>query len=72
MFYFFQRGSELLQCEVREAVDGTGFEIVIHEGTRERLEHHPTTDQVHRRWIELQQEFVTAGWWGPVTQDGRG
>ena len=72
VFYFFHRGSNLLQCEVRPALNDDGFEILINDGARERLEHHRTSEEVHRRWLELQEQFTNEGWWGPATQDGRG
>ena len=73
MFYFFKRGAETVQCEVRAASDGPGYEIVIIEpdGT-ERVERFATSEQVHGRWLELHRRFEHEGWWGPATQDGRG
>jgi hypothetical protein len=73
VFYFFKRGNETVQCEVRSALDGPGFEIVIIErdGTK-RLEKFATSEQVHSRWLELHKNFEHEGWWGPATQDGRG
>jgi hypothetical protein len=73
VFYFFKRGTDTVQCEVRSAVHGPGYEIVITEASGiERLEHYATSDQVHKRWIELHKSFEHEGWWGPATQDGRG
>ncbi len=73
MFYFFTRGAETVQCEVRARAEELGFEIVITEADgRERFERFDTSDQVHARWIELHQGFERDGWWGPTTQDGRG
>ena len=73
MFYFFQKGPETVQCEVRSSPDGLGYEILITEANGvERLEHFATSDQVHRRWVELHRRFESEGWWGPATQDGRG
>jgi hypothetical protein len=73
MFYFFSRGKQTLRCEVRPAIDGDGYEIVVtdHDGS-ERVEYHPTSDEVHRRWLQLHDQFSHDGWKGPVTQDGRG
>jgi hypothetical protein len=73
MFYFFQRGDDLMRCEVRGAGDGVGYEICITErdGT-ERIERLATSEQVHERWLELHSTFEREGWYGPVTQDGRG
>jgi hypothetical protein len=73
VFYFFQRGPDTVQCEVRAATNGPGYEIVITEPTGvERVEHYSTSEQVHKRWIELHKRFEHEGWWGPATQDGRG
>jgi hypothetical protein len=73
VFYFFQRGPETVQCEVRSAAEGSGFEIVITEpGGAQRLEAFQTSDEVHTRWVELHKRFEDEGWWGPATQDGRG
>ena len=45
MFYFFQRGAEFLQCEIR-GDDTSGYEIVITEPKRpERRESFPTSDE---------------------------
>lgn len=64
MFYFFHKGPQYLRCEIREA--GTGFVIAITDpsGT-ERVEYLPTSEAVHDRWLELQQQFTADGWWGP-------
>ena len=73
MFYFFKRGSETVQCEVRPAANGAGFEIVITDPKGvERIERFATSEQVHDRWMELHKQFELEGWWGPSTQDGRG
>ena len=73
MFYFFRRGDETVQCEVRATSDGPGFEIVITGSDgKERFERFATSEQVHARWLELHDTFQRDGWWGPSTQDGRG
>lgn len=73
MFYFFQRGKDTVQCEVRAATDGPGFEIVVTEPDgAERVETFATSEEVHTRWLELHKRFADEGWWGPATQDGRG
>ena len=69
MFYFFQRGAEFLQCEIR-GDDTSGYEIVITEPKRpERRESFPTSDEAYKRWVELQDSLVSAGWWGPHGRD---
>lgn len=73
MFYFFQRGPDLLRCEVRRAMDDDGYEIsIIDRDGKERIEHLPTSEEVHQRWLELHKGFENDGWKGPFTQDGRG
>lgn len=73
MFYFFRRGDETAQCEVRATSDGPGFEIIITGSDgKERFERFATSEQVHARWLELHDTFQRDGWWGPSTQDGRG
>jgi hypothetical protein len=69
MFYFFQRGAEFLQCEIR-GDDASGYEIVITEPKRpERREAFPTSQEAYDRWVQLQDTLVTAGWWGPHGRD---
>lgn len=73
MFYFFHRGTDLLRCEVRASAEGDGYEIcVIDNSGKERIERLPTSDAVHRRWLELHKTFEHDGWRGPITSDGRG
>jgi hypothetical protein len=69
VFYFFQRGEEFLQCEIR-GDDATGYEIVITEPKRpERRESFPTSHEAYARWVQLQDSLVSAGWWGPHGRD---
>jgi hypothetical protein len=73
VFYFFKRGTETLRCEVRSAPDGPGYEIVIVQPNgKEMTERLHTSEEVHKRWLELHEKFQQEGWWGPATQDGRG
>ncbi len=72
MFYFFKRGTDSVQCEVRAAQEGPGYRIVITtQDGNERLEHFESSAQVHARWLQLHDTFQRDGWWGPSTQDGR-
>ena len=69
MFYFFQRGSDFLQCEIK-GDDGAGYEIVISEPKRpERREAFATSAEAYERWLQLQERLVTEGWWGPHGRD---
>jgi len=69
MFYFFQRGPDFLQCEIR-GDDATGYEIVISEPKRpERREAFGTSAEAYERWLQLQERLVAEGWWGPHGRD---
>jgi hypothetical protein len=69
MFYFFQRGSDFLQCEIR-GDDNKGYEIVITEPKRaERREQFATSTEAYERWLQLQEALVAEGWWGPHGRD---
>ena len=73
MLYFFKRGNETVQCEVRSEAEGPGYEIVItDQAGNVTVEHFNTSEQVHERWLQLHRRFENDGWWGPATQDGRG
>ncbi len=73
MFYFCQSGKETVRSEVRAAMGGPGFEIVVTESDdAERVETFATSEEVHTRWLEWHRRFADQGWWGPATQDGRG
>lgn len=64
MFYFFSRGPEYLRCEIRESGDGFVITVTDPNG-RERVEQFATSDAAHVRWLQLQDQFTAAGWWGP-------
>jgi hypothetical protein len=69
MFYFFQRGPDFLQCEIR-GDDAMGYEIVISEPKRpERHEAFATSAEAYERWLQLQERLVAEGWWGPHGRD---
>ena len=69
VFYFFQRGSEFLQCEIR-GDEAAGYEIVISEPKRpERREQFATSSAAYERWLQLQEALVAEGWWGPHGRD---
>jgi len=71
MFYFFQRGSQYLRCEVRCAPNSAiDYEIeIVEPGAEPRVEQYPSSALVYKRWLELQEQFQQAGWWGPTGRD---
>ena len=64
MFYFFQRGSEYIRCEIN-AADGNFVIIVTNPDGTTRTEYLPDSDAAHGRFTELEAAFRSAGWWGP-------
>jgi hypothetical protein len=72
VFYFFKKGRDTITCEVRASASGAGYDIVVTEpGGGVRTETHPTSEAVHKRWLELLERYQRDGWWGPHIQDGR-
>lgn len=66
MFYFFEKNRQHLQCEIQTTNVPDAFAIVMTEPGGQVRTHYVTgSDEVHRRWRQLQQELTTAGWWGP-------
>ena len=69
MFYFFQKGTAYLRCELRPLSDGS-CEMLIEEPNRaERTEQFPTSQQAQQRWIDLQAEYNVGGWSGPFGRE---
>jgi hypothetical protein len=70
VFYFFRRESATVTCEMRPSATGAGFDIVIVEpGKPVVTEHFVRSEDVHKRWQELQERFKGEGWWGPTVSD---
>ena len=69
MFYFFQRGREFLQCELR-GDDAAGYEIVVTDPRQvEQRELFTTASAAYDRWLQLQDSLLAEGWWGPHGRD---
>lgn len=67
VFYFFKREHATVTCEMRPSGTGAGFDIIIMQpGQPVATEHFNTSEEVHRRWLELQERFKGEGWWGPT------
>jgi hypothetical protein len=70
MFYFFERESAYVRCELRSAAVGRATELrVTEDGQPERVEQYPTWDQADLRWRELQAQFQADGWTGPMGRE---
>jgi hypothetical protein len=69
VFYFFQRGTDFVRCEI-SGDDQSGYRITITEPNgAERTETFETGDAAHARWLEIQEQFKGNGWWGPHGRD---
>ena len=65
VFYFFQRGSEFVRCEIG-GDQKAGYRVIITEpGGEERIEMFTTSAEAHARFLEIQEKLQTEGWWGP-------
>ena len=69
MFYFFQKGSNYLRCEILSSTTGS-FELVVTEPNgHERREPFTTAPDAQRRWEELQRELKSEDWLGPFGRE---
>ena len=65
MFYFFQRGPDFVRCEI-SGDEASGYTVVVTEPDgRERIESFTNSDAAHARWLEIQEQLKSEGWWGP-------
>lgn len=63
MLWFLERHSEVLICEIRQAPDGSQFELVISApGMPERVERFDEPSALLERWLACQQELRVMGW----------
>jgi hypothetical protein len=70
VFYFFEKNKQYLQCEIQTTHVPDAFAIVMTEpGGKVRTHYVMGSEEVHRRWRQLQEELTTAGWWGPHGRD---
>jgi hypothetical protein len=68
MFYFFQRGADYIRCEINEA-DGDFVIIITDPNGLTRMERLPDSTAAHTRFLEIQADFHSSGWWGPHGRD---
>lgn len=66
MFCFFEKERHYIRCEVRNTSVADTFVIVLTEPDGKVRTHYITgSNNVHRRWRELEMELTAAGWSGP-------
>jgi hypothetical protein len=65
VFYFFQRGPDFVRCEINGG-PGSGYRIVVTQPDgKERTEDFSSSDAAHARFLEIQEQLRSEGWWGP-------
>ena len=71
MFYFFERESQYVRCEVRLAPGALeACELVVSEnGEPERIELYPDWKSAEARWQELRARLAADGWKGPLGRE---
>jgi hypothetical protein len=62
MIHFFTRGSQTRSCELRLDGDGTGYELVVTEGSHERAERFHAMGRLLAREHELFAAWRALGW----------
>ena len=62
MIYFFRRGAESISCETRINADGDGYELLITEQRKQRIEPFATVADMLAREHELLQAWRAQGW----------
>ena len=62
MLYFLRRGTDAMSCETRLNPDGPGFQLVITENTRERIEDFEELSELLTREHELLKGWRALGW----------
>ena len=63
MIWFFHRGPDRLQYEIREADGPVGYELVVrHPDGTQRIERFPDSVRLLERSLELQRSLVSDGW----------
>lgn len=66
MIWFYERRGRHLRCEVREAVEGDRYELVITDPHgNERVETFSDSKALTRRSRQLEDQWFTEGWDGP-------
>ncbi len=70
MIWFFTReGHDRRSCETRLAFDGNGYELVVREGDRMRIERFHELGSLLARQQELLLAWQSLGWQGLPDRD---
>jgi hypothetical protein len=64
---FFSRAEGVIRCEVRPAMDGQGYELVIDRPDSAVLvERFSGAEDLNRRWVDVEGRLLRQGWRGPA------
>ena len=67
MFYFYEKETALLQCEVRNTDVPDTFAIVLTEiDGRVRTHYVKGSNAAHRLWRAIETQLRATGWTGPI------
>lgn len=62
MVWFFQRGAERRFCETRLGADGTGYELIVNDGSGSHSEHFAELPKLLSREHEVLSAWRAQGW----------
>jgi hypothetical protein len=67
--YFFSRGDEFIQCEIRPGAPH--MLALVKPGEPKAVEWHGTSESLEARRNEIREELARQGWRGPFGRDSR-
>jgi hypothetical protein len=62
MFWFFERAGKHLQCEIRPASEGSGFEVEWLQDGETRLERFEHSEDAENRRRVIEEQLIKDGW----------
>lgn len=63
MLWFYERGPDQLRCEMRNALDGDAYELVVKwPDGHIHTERYSNQGRLLRRWCELDRAWEAQGW----------
>ena len=62
MIWFFERAGKHLQCEIRPASSGAGFEVEWTQNGQTRLERFENSEAAQDRRRVIEEQLVRDGW----------
>jgi hypothetical protein len=62
MLWFFERGEQRLQCEIRPSTYAAGFELEWAQAGEVHVERSENPNELAKRWFELEERWKRDGW----------